>query len=299
MQRKIIFLLNPTAGTSKKSRIRNIIQERMTAHQDIAFEILPTSANGDYAHIRTKIETEHIREVIIAGGDGTINSVVNSLRDLDLNFGLIPCGSGNGLALTAGIPKNTSKALDLIFSGTPRYVDAFSINSQFSCMLSGLGFDAQVAHDFAKQHTRGLATYIKQTCANFIKAHPYTFEITTPESKIRTEAYFVSIANSNQFGNQFTIAPQASLTDGLLDIVIVQRMSKAKMLISVLKQVTNGDAHKHPYKKQGVIYFQTRKLTIKNVDAAPLHIDGDPVATAADFAIEIIPRAFRLIQPAS
>lgn len=297
MNRKILFLLNPTAGTGSKSKVRRLIEKKMGEQKGMAFEILPTSPTGDYAAIRQKLLDEKIVDLIVAGGDGTINSVVNGLRDMDLNFGLIPCGSGNGLALCAGISKNPQKALDLIFSGTAQYVDAFSINQQFSCMLSGLGFDAQVAHDFAKQNTRGLITYVKQTYANFLKARPYAFEIITHNDKITTEAFFVSVANSNQFGNQFTIAPKASLTDGLLDIVIVQRMNKFKMLLSVLYQVVLGEAKERPYKKDSVMYYQTPKLRIKNIEGAPLHIDGDPVATAPVFDIEIIPRAFRLIQP--
>lgn len=269
----------------------------MAGKKDIAFEILPTSPTGDYNDLKEKIKKENIADIIVAGGDGTISSVVNGLRDLDLNFGLIPCGSGNGLALCAGIPKNPDKAIELVFSGSPQYVDAFSINGQFSCMLSGLGFDAQVAHDFAKQNTRGLITYIKQTYANFLKAKPYTFEIITHNDRINTEAFFVSVANSNQFGNQFTIAPKASLTDGLLDIVVVQKMNKFAMLLSVLYQVVMGETKERPYKKDSVIYYQTPKLHIKNLDSAPLHIDGDPVDTAPVFDIEIIPRAFRLIQP--
>ncbi len=200
-----------------------------------------------------------ITDVVVAGGDGTISSVVNDLRDTNINFGLIPCGSGNGLALCAGISKKPEKAIELLFTGTPTETDAFTINNDFSCMLSGLGFDAQVAHDFAKQKERGLVTYIKQTYTNFLKAKPYRFEIITQESTVKTEAFFISIANSNQFGNSFTIAPKASLHDGLLDIVVVQKMSKIQMLLSVLYQVLNGELKEGPYKKDSVMYYQTLK----------------------------------------
>ncbi len=96
-------------------------------------------------------------------------------------------------------------------------------------MLSGIGFDAKVAHDFAEKATRGLITYTQQSLINFFKAHPYQFEIITDDISFFTEAYFISIANSNQFGNNMTIAPQASIADGLLDIVIVQKMNKARL----------------------------------------------------------------------
>lgn len=294
MSRQFIFLMNPIAGTGNKSKVRKIIERKMQAAK-ACYEIHPTNAEGDYSALRSKIKEDV--NIIVAGGDGTLNAVVNDLRDTNVNFGLIPLGSGNGLALTAGISKHTATAIDQLMAGTPRLIDAFMINDRFSCMLSGLGFDAQVAHDFAKQKTRGLITYVKQTYNNFLKAKPYPFEISTDDSNINTEAFFISIANSNQFGNQFTIAPQASLTDGKLDIVVVQKMSKFQMLLAVMRQVIRGEVKDRPYKKDNVIYFQTAALTIKNARLAPLHIDGDPVETSSVFNIRIIPQAFRLIQP--
>lgn len=167
-------------------------------------------------------------------------------------------------------------------------------------MLCGLGFDAQVAHDFAKQQKRGLKTYVKQSIKNFTKAQPHPFELKVNNSAIHTEAFFISIANSNQFGNNFTIAPQASLHDGLLDIVIVNKMSKLRMVWNILKQIRNGQVRPYEdkkYHRTDIGYFQTKTLTIHNPSMAPLHIDGDPAETAASFNIEIIENAFRLLMP--
>lgn len=167
-------------------------------------------------------------------------------------------------------------------------------------MLCGVGFDAQVAHDFAKQKKRGLATYVKQSTRNFIGAKPYPFGISVNGDAFTTDAFFISIANSNQFGNNFTIAPQASLYDGLLDIVIVNKMSKMRMLWNVLKQIRKGEVRPYEdkkYHRTDIGYFQTKKLTIQNPQQAPLHIDGDPAATADKFEIEIIEKAFRLLMP--
>jgi len=163
-----------------------------------------------------------------------------------------------------------------------------------------LGFDAQVAHDFAKQPQRGLTTYIKQTILNFFAANPYSFDIVNKGKSFNTSAYFISIANSNQFGNQFTIAPKASLKDGLLDVVIVKKMSKLRMLWAILKQISTGQINEYNEKtfhKKDVLYFQTPRIIIHNLEGAPLHIDGDPAETSKKFSIEIIPQAFKLIQP--
>ncbi len=297
MQRRFIYFINPISGTKGKEQLLQVIQTK-TAAQQIPFEILHTNAAGDYAYVKEKIAAEKITDIIICGGDGTVNQIAGALLGVDVNIGIIPMGSGNGLALAAKIPKNAVKALDIIFNPKPEYIDSFYINGIFSCMLCGLGFDAQVAHDFAKQSTRGLKTYVKQSARNFIKATPYPFTLEVNGSTLNTEAFFISIANSNQFGNNFTIAPQASLHDGLLDIVVVNKMSKLRMLWTVLKQIRLGQVRLYEDKKyhhNEIHYFQTKSLTIHNRSNAPLHIDGDPAATAAKFEIKIIEKAFRLL----
>ncbi|MFN8250973.1 MAG: diacylglycerol kinase family protein [Ferruginibacter sp.] len=297
MQRRFIYFINPISGTKGKEQLLQTIQTKTAARQ-IPFEILHTNAEGDYAYVKEKIAAEKITDVIICGGDGTVNQVAAALLGVDVNIGIIPMGSGNGLALAAKIPRNIFKALDVIFNAKPEYIDSFYINGVFSCMLCGLGFDAQVAHDFAKQQKRGLKTYVKQSARNFIKATPYPFTLEVNGSTIQSEAFFISIANSNQFGNNFTIAPQASLHDGLLDIVVVNKMSKLRMLWSVLKQIRLGQVRMYEDKKyhhNEIHYFQTKSLTIHNGSNAPLHIDGDPAGTAARFDIKIIEKAFRLL----
>jgi len=299
MNRKILYFINPISGTQAKDLLVKKIEEKTTGHQ-IPFEILKTNADGNYYFLREKIEKESVTDIVICGGDGTVSQVAGTLLNEDIKIGIIPMGSGNGLALAAKIPKDLDKALDLIFTGKARYIDSFFINAQFSCMLCGLGFDAQVAHDFAKQPKRGLASYIRQTLVNFINARTYRFELVNKGKSFTAEAFFISIANSNQFGNQFTIAPQASLNDGLLDIIVVKKMSKLRMIWAVMKQVRNGkikEVEERTFHDKDVLYFQTEKLIIHNLDAAPLHIDGDPTHTAKRFMVEIIPNAFKLIQP--
>ena len=299
--RKILYFINPFSGPRRRSSLKDTIIEK-TLEQEIPFEIMFTNAAGEYPGLGDKIKEQGFTDVVICGGDGTVNQVSSCLLGVDVNVGIIPGGSGNGLAFAAKIPKKTSQALEVIFTGHPVFIDAFFINEKFSCMLCGVGFDAQVAHDFAQQPGRGLATYVQQSVKNFIKADPYQFDITHAGETFPTEAFFISIANSNQFGNNFTIAPKASLHDGLLDVIIVKKMSKARMILAVLKQIRSGEVGDHQernFHKKEVVYFQTDKLIIHNHQLAPLHIDGDPAETAKKFKIEILPRAFKLIMPSS
>lgn len=296
MHRKFIYFINPISGTKNKSARIAIIKKRTAEHQ-IPFEIFDTSATGDYTYLPDKISTEKITDVIICGGDGTINQIVKHLLDVSVRIGIIPMGSGNGLALAAKIPKKINAALDIVFNGKSNWVDAFFINHKFSCMLCGLGFDAQVAHDFARQKKRGLSNYIKQTVKNFAKAKPFPFALVAENVDFTTEAFFISIANSNQFGNHFTIAPQASLSDGWLDIVVVNKMNKIQLLWKIIAHITNGKVNLQKNKRSKIHYFQTQKITIHNPQRAPLHIDGDPAVTDVYFEISVIEKAFQLMQP--
>lgn len=300
MNRKILYIINPISGTRSKSRLRSEIEEK-TRQQNIPFRIMPSQAEGDYSFLIPLIKEESITDIVIAGGDGTVSQVIGSLMNEDVNFGILPCGSGNGLALAAGIPKHPAKALNIIFSGNPVFIDGFFVNGRFACMLSGLGFDAKVAHDFTQETRRGLLTYIKLSLKNFFLEKPYRFELILNNKTLETEAYFISIANSNQFGNNITIAPRASLSDGLLDIVILSRQNKLSFALHTLKQLAGWNKPRLTFPAKpirGVLYIQTDQLEIINHSLAPLHIDGDPAETPRHLHIEIKKNCFRLIQPA-
>ncbi|MER3464505.1 MAG: diacylglycerol kinase [Chitinophagaceae bacterium] len=300
MNRNILYLINPISGTAVKALVKETIEAKTKA-ANIPYQIIPTVANGDYSFLVEIIREQKITDIVIAGGDGTVNAAINSLKGLNVRFGIIPCGSGNGLALSAGISKNVSKALDIIFEGATGPCDAFYINGAFGCMLCGLGFDAKVAHEFAHAPKRGLTTYIKKTVTNFFTAATYLFTIELKDQKIETDAYFISIANSNQFGNNFTIAPKASLQDGLLDIVIVTAQNKLSMLWNTIRQVSGFNKIQEievMNHEASIIYFQADKLKIANPAMAPMHLDGEAIDTAPFFDIQVLKHAFKLIYPA-
>ncbi len=300
MLRKILYLINPVSGTGNKEKLYELIAHH-SRKAAIAFEIENTRPNGDYSFLRNKIIEKGITDVVIAGGDGTVNQVVSYLQGLDVNTGIIPMGSGNGLAYAVGIPKNPAKALQVIFKGKSESCDGFLVKNKFGCMLTGLGFDAQVAADFLHKKKRGLFTYIRLCFINYFKAPTYTISLQFGGQLITREILFISIANSNQFGNHVTIAPRASLNDGLLDVVIVTKKNKITTAFSLLWQIARGKIKAYDQLEKNaeatVLYFQTHELYIDNPQLAPLHVDGEPIETAGSLFIRVIPRAFRLIQP--
>jgi diacylglycerol kinase (ATP) len=293
MNRRIVYFVNPISGGKNKE---NLIKKLEIAHkhQAISYEVIHTNKEGNYHFLKQKIAEENVTDIVICGGDGTVSQICSYLIDEPVKVGIIPLGSGNGLALTAKISTNIDQALAIIF------IDSFFINSTFSCHLCGLGLDAKVAHDFASQPGRGLKNYILTTIGNFFSSKTYTFTLNSKGLQYTVDAFFISVANSNQFGNNFTISPKASLQDGLLDIIVVKKMNKLKLIFSVFRHIKMGSVSELDEKvlnKDGIQYFQTNKLTITNNQLAPLHIDGDPATTQNRFTIQVVPRAINLLQP--
>jgi YegS/Rv2252/BmrU family lipid kinase len=299
VKRHILYIINPISGTKNKNSLQQIVEEK-TKTAGFEYVMYSSVVNNDYSFLHDIITEKKITDIIIAGGDGTVNGVVNAFKDVNVQFGILPLGSGNGLAFTAGIPRNINSALQIIFNGKSELTDAFTINNHFACMLCGLGFDAQVAHDFAADPNRGLITYIKQSIKNFFSATTYAFKIEIANEEFETEAFFISIANSNQFGNNVTIAPKASITDGLLDIVVVTKQNKLSVVLQTLWQVGGYNAlieNEIANSNASIIYFQTEALQIKNLSLAPMHIDGDPSETPEELNVKILKKCFRLIIP--
>ena len=238
--------------------------------------------------------------MIICGGDGSVSTITSFLLGTDVSIGIVPTGSGNGLALAAGIPYSTEKALEIIFKGQSSPIDGFRINDKFSCMMCGIGCDAQIAHDFANRKVRGLKTYLQLSALQYFKAQSFNFTIKTKDLSTDIDAFFITISNSNQFGNNITIAPKASLNDGLFDIVIVKKMNKLMLPFALLHQISGINAMeelKNYRNNKNIIYFQASEATIINNGNAPLHIDGEPEPLTGKIKFKILPNAFRLLQP--
>jgi diacylglycerol kinase family enzyme len=147
-----------------------------------------------------------------------------------------------------------------------------------------------------------LFNYTKESLLHFFKAQPYGFEIKLPEFSFFTDAFLISIANSNQFGNNVTIAPQAKLNDGLLDVIVVQKMHKVKLPYAILKQLSGNNKMQQlveDMEHKNIVYFQTPSLEISNIQLAPLHIDGEAVASAQHLSVKVLPNYFNLFVPAS
>lgn len=285
------------SGTSGKLHLHELI-EHTTNEWGVPYSFEDRPLWKDPLGFMDFVKTTGFTDIVIAGGDGTVNQITGCLRQLPVRFGIIPVGSGNGLANAAGIPSDPQSVLNLIHSANSQLVDAFTVNGKYACMLSGVGLDAQVAKDFAEQDSRGLLTYARESIVDFFKAKPYGFQLRACGTSFTTDAYFISIANSNQFGNNFKIAPSASLRDGLLDVVVIRKMKKYRLPFTILNHIQGRNSiaqFPDQGNKEPIVYFQASEVEINNFQMAPLHLDGDPEPTSSKISFKIIPACFRLI----
>jgi len=299
LPRRFVFLINPISGTRSKAGLEAFLTRQCHLHE-ISFTFLQSTPHTTAAMVEMAVYDFKATDLVACGGDGTVNIAAAAAMAADVPLGIIPVGSGNGLARTAQIPLKPSLAFKVLLNGHRQVTDAFSINQHFGCMLSGLGMDAAVAERFAQSQRRGLYTYTTETLFQFFRANPYQFEVELADFSFFTDAFFISVANSNQYGNNMTIAPQASLSDGLLDVIIVQKMPKANLPFAIMRQMRHNKNLRQwvdQIGKQSILYFQVPSLNIKNHRHAPLHIDGDPSNTADIVKYKVLPGAFQLWVP--
>lgn len=294
--RNFLFLLNPISGGGKTASLPEVIRQQLQP-LSVPYYIQHTPKNNDYSDILHIIEKDQITDVIICGGDGTINAVINHLRNDTLRFGIIPAGSGNGLALAAGISLNVRKALEVILRGNTINADAVSVNERLSCMVFGTGFDAQVSHEFNQSKRRGFFLYAWLTLKHLFSMKSFFVDFVIDGDIVPMKVVMICAATGNQFGNRFTIAPKALLDDGLMDLIIVKKMTVMSFVSRVLFHLKWGRPSASFQKNRSVIYWQGTYIRIYNPYFAPAHFDGDTCETSPEWEMEVVKGAYKLIVP--
>jgi YegS/Rv2252/BmrU family lipid kinase len=221
MKQKIVFIMNPISGTLNKSGIPDIIDSTLDKTR-FDYEIRLTEHAGHASQIATDAKNNGIDIVIAIGGDGTVNEVARSIVHSHTALGIIPCGSGNGLARHLMLPMNIKKSIEVINMCEIHDLDYGVINGYPFFCTCGMGFDAFVSMRFAEAGKRGPITYVENVLREGLKYKPETYEIEDETGTKRYEAFLISCANASQYGNNAYIAPQASMSDGLMDIIIME-----------------------------------------------------------------------------
>ncbi|MBQ1646625.1 MAG: YegS/Rv2252/BmrU family lipid kinase [Prevotella sp.] len=289
MKKKLVFIMNPISGTSNKAAIPDLIDT--TLDKDLFdYEILLTERAGHACELASNAKDAGIDVVVAVGGDGTVNEVARSIVHSNTALGIIPCGSGNGLARHLMLPMNVRKSIEIINRFEVHDLDYGIINGYPFFCTCGMGFDAFVSMKFAESGKRGPITYVENVLREGLKYKPETYVIEDETGTARYKAFLISCANASQYGNNAYIAPQASMSDGLLDVIIMEPFD-----VLEAPQISIDMFNKTLDKSSKIKTFKCKKLNIRRERKGVIHYDGDPVMTDDNVTIELKEKGIKII----
>lgn len=278
----MLFIVNPISGKSRKERIIALLKAE--GHKVVCTEY------AGHAQLLAKEAPERI--IVAVGGDGTVNEVAKGILGTDKVLGIIPCGSGDGLALHLGISRDFKKALKTIKEGKTHTIDTASINGRPFFSVCGVGFDAVVSERFARSGKRGLMNYIEQGLKTWREYTPEKYTICIDGESWENDAALVTVGNSSQWGNNAKIAPLADISDGMLDITIVDMFNTIEMPALGYLLLTGRLDH-----NSKVHCYRGKDITICRKTEGPAHADGDWFEAGTEINISILPHSLNVLVP--
>lgn len=292
-QHRTLLIINPIAGTSSKQQLSEAVAQTLTDF-DTDLTVRYTTAGGDATGFAREAVAEGFDTVLAAGGDGTVNETAAGLSGSHVALGIIPCGSGNGLARHLGIPLDIKGALDVLKLRNIVECDHGSVNGHpFFCTF-GIGFDATVSDVFARSKQRGKLTYVRSTVEQYFNYEPQTYAISANGKDITERAFLVAVCNASQYGNNAYIAPRASITDGLLDVTVVHAgnlLTTALVGLDLLTGLIEENMLTHT--------FQSPEVVIRRTDEGVVHLDGEPLSMGKELHVKCHAGALRVYTPKS
>ncbi len=288
-KRTITFIVNPISGTKNKQQILDQIEDLIDRTR-FSFQIKKTEYAGHAAILAHEAVQAGIDMVVAIGGDGTVNEVARSLTHTPTALGIIPCGSGNGLARHLQIPMDSKKAISIINQCHIECLDYGKINGLPFFCTCGVGFDAFVSFKFANAGKRGLLSYLENTLREGLRYKPETYLVEDETGTVKYKAFLIACANASQYGNNAYIAPEASMSDGLMDITIMEPFSTIESP-QIAIQLFNKTLEKNSHIKM----FKAKKIKITRQTEGAVHCDGDPLITGKTIEVEIIEKGLNII----
>ncbi len=290
MSKKALFIINPISGIGRQKSVEEIIRAEMD-HKKWDVEIVFTT-HKEHGFELSSQAAGHLDMVVAVGGDGTVNEIGRGLIGSSTALGIIPTGSGNGLARHLEIPFKINRAIQALNEAIFRSIDVIKVNEFYSFNVAGIGFDAYISHRFANRKRRGPLAYMQLITKEFTTYKSLLYKVTIDGQSQDWDAFLISFANSTQYGNNVHIAPQASIDDGLIDVCFIRDFPKVTapaLLISLLDQ--SIDKNKYD------VIVKARKVSIHHPSNILGHVDGEPVKLGQDVEVEILPLSLKVIVP--
>lgn len=287
----VYVIINPISGASPKT---NIPQRILKSYDPTKFEVhfIYTGYAGHGFELAQKAVEQNVDYVIAVGGDGTVNEIAKALVGSNTALGIIPKGSGNGLARDLRIPMNTTDSIKVLREENVISIDYGIANNHIFFCTCGVGFDALVSKRVANEKRRGSLMYIKNVVETFFTEIPENYEIIYPGGVIKEKAFVVTCANAGQYGNNAFIAPKANIQDGKMNLALLRPIN-----ILEAPQTTLQLFSKKIEENKKLVEILCSEATIKREKEGIMHIDGDAVQTEKDIHVKIIPQGLKVIVP--
>lgn len=287
----ILFIINPISGGKDKLKIPALIDanlDRSKFNANYSF----TEYIGHASEIAEEAANKNFDIIVAVGGDGTINEIGTKVMQQNKILGILPFGSGNGLSRFLKIPMNTAKAIKVINDCKVRVIDTARFNDKCFFNMAGMGFDAHISSVFAGNKSRGLSGYLKLGFQEMLNYKPQVYHIYIDGKEYIRKAFVVSVANSSQYGNNAHIAPNASITDGLLDVCIIKEFPIYKIPV-LAYHMLNASTDQSDM----VEIIQGKEIRINRMSNDAIHIDGEPFFMGKEIEVSIAPLSLNIITP--
>ncbi|QOI97554.1 MAG: diacylglycerol kinase family lipid kinase [Flammeovirgaceae bacterium] len=288
---KLLFIINKFSGSGLRPKLEGKILTACEQHQ-AECTIQFTTCRG-HATDLAKEAIGKYDAVIAVGGDGTVNEIAQGLLHSKTPLGILPKGSGNGLARHLGIPMNLEEALQALFNSKTILMDTFNLNNRLSVNVSGIGFDGHVANLFGENKKRGFWGYARFVISEYIRFA--AFEASRIQNDTEEELkqnLIIAIANSSQYGNNARVSPGASVTDKLLHLVSIKKIPLYKSVPFAYRLFTRTLQNNTTYRSEPV-----RNLVLQTSKPVPFHVDGEPCGADLKFEIKINPASLPVLVP--
>ncbi|MCG8577513.1 MAG: YegS/Rv2252/BmrU family lipid kinase [Flavobacteriales bacterium] len=289
--RKILFLVNPISGVGKKKVIPALIDKHFSS-DEFQVDVIQTEYRNHGYEIALE-QNSNYDCIVAVGGDGSVNEVGSALVDTNCALGIIPSGSGNGLARHLGIPLKIEEAILRIKAFNQMTMDVGKVNDKVFLGTCGFGFDAHIAKKFDDFHKRGFISYIRLVIKEYGSYKPPVFQFTSGDQQWEKELVMCSVANSSQFGNGFFISPNSNVSDGKFELVQIKRFA---MLIApfVVRRFFTKSINRSGYFSQNNLE-QDFQIKIPSEEEVYYHVDGEPYCCKSTFNIQLLKQSLKII----
>ena len=286
---RILFIINPVSGNGAGADLEKTIREYFKDGPH-ATEVFELTGTDDASSIKYWIDTWKPDRVVAAGGDGTLNAVAEVVMGTGLSLGILPAGSANGMARDLGFPMDYKECLDIITNDHTELVDIIRINDKdISIHLSDFGLNAQLIKQFEESDRRGMWGYAREVWKVIRNKEQFRVEVITPDHRVFRDAWMVVVANARMYGTGAMINPSGDLQDGLLEVIVMKKLSGWELLKMILKH------HSFDRSKTEVIQAEEVWITVKK--PVYFQVDGEYKGSLKKIHAVVQPKALKLLVP--